>query len=37
MWKTKEAKCVVDFSQSLNNIKGVGLTADPIHIVCKIW
>ena len=24
MWKTKEAKCVVDFSQSINNIKGVG-------------
>ena len=24
MWKTKQAKCVVDFSQSINNIKGVG-------------
>ena len=24
MWKTKETKCVVDPSQSMNNIKGVG-------------
>ena len=24
MWKTKEAKCVVGLSQSINNIKGVG-------------
>ena len=26
MWKTKEAKCVVDLSQSINSIKGVGET-----------
>ena len=24
MWKTKEAKCVIDPSQSINDIKGVG-------------
>ena len=24
MWKTNEAKCVIDLSQSINNIKGVG-------------
>ena len=24
MWKTKETKCVVNLSQSINNIKGAG-------------